>query len=134
MAIDRILRSTPNLLRHFLVPVVVCGLLANACMGLHATHPVAGVVAGTKIKMGVDSELAAYFVGSYLAENRHQPNLDRRIDALYRDNSGHRLPGREELKRIADEFSVDFAAIYFREIELQIGFSIGTSGVATVLE
>jgi hypothetical protein len=116
MANDRDLRSILKQIHHRLVQVVACGLLVTACTNLPATYPVTGVVAGAKVEIAVDSEVAAYYVSAYLAEDRRRPDLDRRIDALYQEFGNPRLPNHAQLKRIADEFSVDFAAIYFADL------------------
>ena len=40
--------------------------------------------------------------------------LDERIDRVYQSANGL-LPDRRELKRLSDDFSVDFAALYFSD-------------------
>ena len=40
--------------------------------------------------------------------------LDERIDRVY-PSANSRLPDRRELKRLSDDFSVDFAALYFAD-------------------
>ncbi|HET9687979.1 MAG TPA: hypothetical protein VFP79_12470 [Pseudolabrys sp.] len=85
-------------------------LALSACAGL----PVRGTVGGQTIETRVDSEVARYYLGSYLAGNRTNPPLDARIDQIYEAIDGH-LPGRIELKELSDEFSVDFAALYMAD-------------------
>jgi hypothetical protein len=99
-----------------LAPAVICGVLAGACTTLPANHPVTVVVAGEAIETKVDSEVAAYLASGYLAGDRRRPDWDHRIDALYREYDGDPLPDRDQLKAIADAFSVDFAAIYFADL------------------
>jgi hypothetical protein len=85
-------------------------LSLSACAGL----PVRGIVGGQTIETRVDSEVARYYLGSYLTGNRTNPTLDARIDQIYQAIDGH-LPGRIELKELSDEFSVDFAALYMAD-------------------
>lgn len=85
-------------------------LLLSACAGL----PVRGSVGGQTIETRVDSEAARYYLGSYLAGRRSDAALDERIDRIYQNANGS-LPDRTELKRLSDEFSVDFAALYLAD-------------------
>jgi len=90
---------------------VLFGLLVlSACAGL----PVRGSVGMQSIDTRVDSEAARYYLGSYLAGQRSDAALDERIDRLYQSANGS-LPDRYELKHLSDEFSVDFAALYFAD-------------------
>jgi hypothetical protein len=82
----------------------------SGCAGLS----VYGTVGGQTIKTRVDSEVARYYVGSYLAGERSDAVLDERIDHVYQSSNGN-LPDRDELKHLSDEFSVDFAALYFAD-------------------
>jgi hypothetical protein len=85
-------------------------LVLSACAGV-SVH---GIVGGQTINTRVDSEVARYYVGSYLAGERNDAVLDERIDRVYRSANGH-LPDRDELKHLSDDFSVDFAALYFAD-------------------
>jgi hypothetical protein len=93
-----------------LVPLLFVVLMLSACAGLS----VQGVVGGQTISTRVDSEVARYYLGNYLAGERSDPVLDERIDRVYRSANGY-LPNRDELKHLSDEFSVDFAALYFAD-------------------
>src|SRR5919108_2144686 len=93
-----------------LVPLLFVVLMLSACAGLS----VQGVVGGQTISTRVDSEVARYYVGNYLAGERSDPVLDERIDRVYQSANGY-LPNRDELKHLSDEFSVDFAALYFAD-------------------
>jgi hypothetical protein len=84
--------------------------LLSACAGL----PVRGTVAGQTIETRVDSEVARYYLANYLAGNRTNPAFDARIDRIYQSANGS-LPDRTELKRLSDDFSVDFAALYLAD-------------------
>jgi hypothetical protein len=91
-----------------LVPLLFAFLMLTACAGLS----VQGTVGGQAIKTRVDSEIARYYVGNYLAGDRSNAVLDERIDRVYYSTNGN-LPDRDELKQLSDKFSVDFAALYF---------------------
>src|SRR5215467_8461640 len=81
-----------------------------ACAGL----PVRGNVAMQTIETRVDSEVARYYLGNYLAGERRDAVLDERIDRVYQSANGS-LPDRNQLKHLSDDFSVDFAALYFAD-------------------
>jgi hypothetical protein len=85
-------------------------LLFSSCAGL----PVRGSVGGQTIDTRVDAEAARYYVAGYLAGQRHNSVLDRRIADAYK-NGRSELPDRAELKRLSEEFSVDFAAAYLAD-------------------
>ena len=85
-------------------------LLLQACAGL----PVAGTVGTQTIETRVDSEVARYYLGTYLAGERSDSALDKRIDGVYRNANGS-LPDRNQLKELSDSFSVDFAALYLAD-------------------
>jgi hypothetical protein len=94
----------------YLIALVAASLSLGACAGL----PVQGTVGGQTIDTRVDSEVASYYLANYLAGKHSNPALDERIDRVYRGVDGT-LPDRAELKRLSDEFSVDFAALYFAD-------------------
>jgi hypothetical protein len=82
----------------------------SACAGL----PVRGIVGGQVIDSRVDSEVARYYVASYLAGEHGDALLDERIDRVYQSTQSS-LPDRSELKHLSDDFSVDFAALYLAD-------------------
>jgi len=82
----------------------------GACAGL----PVNGMVDGQALDTRVDSEVARYYVENYLAGKRTDAVLDKRIDQVYENANGD-LPNRDDLKKLSDEFSVDFAALYLAD-------------------
>jgi len=85
-------------------------LFLGACAGL----PVNGTVGGQALDTRVDSEVARYYVENYLAGKRTDAALDERIDEVYQHANGD-LPNRDDLKKLSDEFSVDFAALYLAD-------------------
>ena len=93
-----------------LITLVAALLSLSACAGL----AVRGTVGGQTIESRVDSEVARYYVASYLAGRHSNAALDERIDRVYQSVNGS-LPDRGELKRLSDEFSSDFAALYLAD-------------------
>jgi hypothetical protein len=93
-----------------LITLVAALLSLSACAGL----AVRGTVGGQTIDSRVDSEVARYYVASYLAGKHSNATLDERIDNVYQSVNGS-LPDRGELKRLSDEFSSDFAALYLAD-------------------
>jgi hypothetical protein len=85
-------------------------VMLSACAGL----PVRGVVGGQTIESRVDSEAARYYLEHYLTGKRTDEVFDERIDRVYQSANGN-LPDRSELKHLSDDFSVDFAALYFAD-------------------
>jgi hypothetical protein len=85
-------------------------LSLTACAGL----PVRGMVGGQMIDTRVDSEVARYYVANYLAGKHGDAALDERIDRVYRGANSD-LPNRDDLKKLSDSFSVDFAALYMAD-------------------
>jgi hypothetical protein len=85
-------------------------LMLSGCAGL----PVSGTIGGRTIETRVDSEVARYYLANYLADKRSDPLLDTRIDRVYQQANGG-LPDRDDLKRLSDDFSVDFAALYLAD-------------------
>jgi len=78
----------------------------SACVGL----PVRGMVGGQSIATRVDSEVARYYLETYLAGNRSNPTFDARIDQMNQALDGH-LPNRSDLQELSQQFSIDFAAL-----------------------
>jgi len=85
-------------------------LILSGCTGL----PVSGTIGGQTIQTRVDSEVARYYLANYLADKRTDPLLDKRIDRVYQQANGS-LPNRDDLKKLSDDFSVDFAALYLAD-------------------
>lgn len=95
--------------KHFLcLPTL---LLLAACA---AGFPVRGSVGGQTIDTRVDSEVARYYLASYLAGKRDDAALDERIDRVYQ-RANDSLPNRGELKHLSDDFSLDFASLYLAD-------------------
>jgi hypothetical protein len=91
--------------------VLLSALLSlTACAGL----AVRGSVGGQTIDTRVDSEVARYYLGNYLAGKRSDAVLDERIDRVYQ-TADSRLPDRNDLKHLSEDFSVDFAALFLAD-------------------
>ncbi|HEX7230929.1 MAG TPA: hypothetical protein VF452_11090 [Candidatus Binatia bacterium] len=88
---------------------IFAGLMLG-CAGLPAT----GTIGGQTIETRVDSEVARYFLTNYVAGRHTDPLLDKRIDRIYQKSKGS-LPNQQDLKKLSDEFSVDFAALYLAD-------------------
>jgi hypothetical protein len=76
--------------------------------------PVRGTIGGQTIETRVDSEVARYFLADYLAGRHTDSVLDKRIDGIYQ-KSDPGLPNRQDLKKLSEDFSVDFAALYLAD-------------------
>jgi hypothetical protein len=85
-------------------------LLLAACAGL----PARGNIGVQSVDTRVDSEVARYYLERYLSGKRGDAILDERIDRLYQNGHNH-LPDRDDLKKLSDDFSVDFAALYLAD-------------------
>jgi hypothetical protein len=123
-----------------------CLILAAAALALLVgcgsmpRVPVQGTFLGHKVKTTVDSDIARYFVEQYLPGQRVNPELDARIEKVLNNHRG--VPEREELGRISDSTSPDFAALYLalrlRDVEanrdLQARFEANVARLRSRLE
>ena len=98
----------------FVWPRFISWLCFFICLPACAGLPVSGNVGGQTITTRVDSEAARYYLANYLAGIRSNAALDERIDRIYQGADGS-MPDRSELKRLSDEFSIDFAALYLAD-------------------
>lgn len=87
----------------------------SACAG----YAVRGSVDGQALQTRVDAKVARYYLENYLAGKRVDARLDERIDRVYQ-RANSKLPDSSELKQLSDDFSVDFAALYFADRIAQI--------------
>jgi hypothetical protein len=99
-----------NLASVKLISLLFALVLLSGCAGI----AVRGTVGGQTIESRVDAQIAHYYLADYLAGRRSDAALNARIDRVYA-NARDDLPDRHELKRLSDEFSVDFAALYFAD-------------------
>jgi hypothetical protein len=86
-------------------------MFLSACVG---GVVVRGKVGSRTIETRVDSDVARYYLASYLAGERGDAALDERIDKIYR-RASNGLPDRNELKQLSEEFSIDFAALHLAD-------------------
>lgn len=87
------------------LPLLHCALPAQ---GMRAAR---GALAGHAMTTHVDSDLARYYLETWLAGERLDPSLDERIatlEARYAD-----VPGEAALAALSEETSVDFATLLF---------------------
>lgn len=73
-----------------------------------------GELFGETVSTTVDSEIARYYMQSYLKGKRSDSSYDQRIDRLYK-KQGDTQPTREDLKEITQTFSVDFATLFLAD-------------------
>ncbi|HLD66278.1 MAG TPA: hypothetical protein VJA19_09550 [Pseudomonas sp.] len=95
-----------------LVYLLVC-LLLWACSSAPEI-PAKGEFFGEPLQTTVDSEIARYYLESYLQGKNVNRDMDERISALYGQQEKS-IPSREELKVISRVFSVDFASLFFAD-------------------
>lgn len=95
---------------YFAVIVISLLIFLEACNSIPKI-PVNSKFLGETISTTVDSKVAQYYLESYLQGSRLNPDLDVRIGELYKHQK-EAIPTREELKKISERFSVDFAALF----------------------
>jgi hypothetical protein len=92
-----------------------CILLALAmfvsCASV-AEYPVETEIFDEKIDTTVDSPVVKYYLEDYLKGNNNNPSLHKEIDDLYEAQNG-KVPSRKDLRIISEEYSVDFAALFY---------------------
>lgn len=95
------------------IGLVGCLLLQVGCASFER-FPVEAELMEESIRTTVDSQSAQYYLNHYLQGERLDADLDARIDAIYRDFP-ESMPSREQLRRIAQRFSNDFAALFLAD-------------------
>ncbi|GAB3529714.1 hypothetical protein GCM10027342_39090 [Photobacterium alginatilyticum] len=73
---------------------------------------------GEHVFTTVDSEVARYYLDSYLQGEFSNRELDERISGLYRQYR-NTIPSRDELKGISQQYSVDFASLFLADLLLK---------------
>jgi hypothetical protein len=104
---------------NFHLIVAVLSIAVTGCSSVAATDRYAtGEVGGDRISSPVDSEIARYFLEEYLPDKRTNPEWDQQIDGFLK--AAKKRPfTNEELEVIADQTSVDFAAMLFAETQTE---------------
>jgi len=92
--------------------LALCTFAVIGCTLLAKKISVRGQLSEYTIETTVDDESAKYYLENYLSGIKNDPGLNHRIDDLCRQLNGD-LPSREDLKRISNDFSVDFATLVF---------------------
>lgn len=90
------------------------GLSACLCIASCSAipqFPAAGVFLGERVETTVDSEVARYYLETYLQGKNEDPGMHASIDAAHR-RYDQPIPSREELATLSRELSVDFAALF----------------------
>ena len=101
-----------RLLSVSLVCILTC-LSLGACSSIPRI-PAKGELFGQRVDTTVDSEIARYYLESYLQGKNENRDMDEQISALYSVH-GESVPSREELKAISQASSVDFAALFLAD-------------------
>jgi len=98
--------------KHYYIAVtcVLASLFLLSCSS-STKIPAKGEFFGITVETTVDSEFARYYLETYLQDKGRDQALFARIDLLHKQTAS--LPNREVLKRISQEFSVDFASLFF---------------------
>lgn len=94
------------------LPLLAAAAFLAGCSCVPEKIPLKGSLGPYRLETTVDSRYAAYFVEGYLAGRRTDPALDARLDSLRAEFAGT-VPRRDALGRISEEFSVDFAALFW---------------------
>lgn len=101
-----------------LVAILSCFFLLSCTSSIPHIN-VRGELAGQKIETTVDSQIARYYLEHYLRNNRSNSEFDNKIDNLFQGQNAV-IPGREYLKNLSRETSVDFATLYLAKSILKI--------------
>lgn len=86
-------------------------LFLAACVTI-PNYQVTGRLAGQVVSTTTDSALSKYYLEYYLRDERIIPDYDQRIDQAIKKWSERPLD-RDSLREITEEFSTDFATLYF---------------------
>ena len=82
------------------------------CTCVKTKIPIHGKLGPYVLETTVDSKIAAYYVENYLSGIRTDSNLDAKLDNLHQKYANI-VPNRETLKRLSNEYSVDFASLFW---------------------
>ena len=86
-------------------------ILVSGCTTV-PRYDVEGGLAGQAVSTTTDSELSRYYLEQYLAGERVNPGYDRIIDGTLA-RFGERPLDRDMLQELTQQFSTDFATLYF---------------------
>jgi hypothetical protein len=98
------MKTRPHLI---LLTMVIVG-----CTCVKTKLPLHGKLGPYTLETTVDSPYAKYYVESYLTKNGADSILNDRLDSLSVAFYG-KTPQRESLSKIAKEYSVDFASLFW---------------------
>jgi hypothetical protein len=95
-------------------PIFITGLFLflAGCSCISKEIPVDGKLGPYTLSTTVDSTSAKYYFEQYLAGKKSDPAFDAKLDSLHKQFETSQ-PQRDDLKRIAKEFSVDLAALFW---------------------
>lgn len=86
-------------------------LFSSSCATI-PKYPSTGRLAGQELSTTTDSELSKYYLEHYLNNDRINPDYDKKIDQALAIWNKRPLDS-DSLKELTQEFSPDFAALYF---------------------
>src|SRR5574341_1864164 len=87
-------------------------LLLFSCFGVPQFAAEGRLEWGQEIKTTVDSEIARYYLEKYLQGVRSNPDYDQTINKAHEIGDGNPLDS-DNLQRLSERFSPNFAALYF---------------------
>jgi hypothetical protein len=92
--------------------IVFSALFLVGCSCVNTKIPIHGKLGPYVLETTVDSKFAAYYVENYLAGKRSDSTLDSKLDSIHRKYANI-VPGRDVLKNLTHEYSVDFASLFW---------------------
>ena len=87
-------------------------IISNCCV--IPKNKVTGRFHSFNINTTVDSKIAKYYLENYLADNKNDPDSDKKINDINAEYNKETL-NRDDLLAISKKTSVDFGAIFFAE-------------------
>jgi hypothetical protein len=97
--------------RHALLAIALLALDVSAC-STSPRVPAVGIVAGQAVTTTVDSELAKYYLESYVRGRRTDPARDAAIESALQEARAD-PKDREAMERLTRRSSTDLATLYF---------------------
>lgn len=105
-------RNYKKVINYFFLILLQTVIISNCCV--IPKNKVTGRFHTFDISTTVDSEIAKYYLENYLANNKNNPDSDKKIDDINAEYIGE-TPNRDDLLAISKKTSVDFGAIFFAD-------------------
>ena len=112
----RLKRSLTLFQRRYFIAALICAFLAGC--SLAPSVPVDGQFLGYPVQTAVDSKIVKFYIEDYFVEDVEAAQSEeasenaKKIDQIYHEQ-GTDLPSREQLQLISQEYSIDFASLFF---------------------